>query len=205
VDVIGLCYSFRANAFMPERTYRIGPDALHWTDGSKEDRIGYADVCEVRLYRQVMWGEAALNKKIMWRLHLHCRSRCRIVLSPLHRLRFRSWEDRSTAYVAFINALLAQLHSCNPNLKVVAEPHWTIGLHRAIRRKAMPILGRILGMILDLIRGWDPERTPRAAGRLMRAIGPWLRRRHLASTPPWSIARRTSPRSPGRSSTSGRG
>jgi len=33
-------YSFRANLFTPERTYRIGPDALRWTSGAEEGRIG---------------------------------------------------------------------------------------------------------------------------------------------------------------------
>jgi KDO2-lipid IV(A) lauroyltransferase len=176
-----LCYSFRPNAFAPERRYRIGPDALHWTKGSKDGHFLYPDICEVRLYRQLMGrGEAAVNKKIMWCLHLHCRSGRRIILSPLHCAGFRSWEDRSAAYVEFVQALLTQLRSSNPALKVVAEPHWTMRMRRAIRRATMPVFGRILGLLLDLIRNRDPDRTSRAAGRMMRAVGPWLRGHRVA-------------------------
>lgn len=173
-------YSFRANALAPERTYRLGADALYRTTGRKEERIPYGDICEVRLYRQFMRGESALNKKIMWRCHLQRRTGGRVVLSPRHSLRFEGWEDRSSSYAAFINALLAQLRSCNPDLTVITQPHWTLRLRRAVRRSLMPIQGRILAMLLELIRNWDPDRTARAAGRLMRAVGPWLRGHRVA-------------------------
>jgi KDO2-lipid IV(A) lauroyltransferase len=176
-----LCYSFRPSAFAPERSYRIAPDALHWTQGGKDGRVLFRDVREVRLYRQLMGrGEAAVNKKIMWCLHLQCRSGRPIILSPLHCAGFRSWEDRSASYVAFVQALLTQLRSSNPDLNVLAEPHWTMRMRRAIRRATMPVLGRMLGLLVDLIRNRDPDRTSRAAGRLMRAVGPWLRGNRVA-------------------------
>jgi KDO2-lipid IV(A) lauroyltransferase len=176
-----LSYSFRPNAFALERSYRVGPDALHWTKGGKDGRIPFRDVREVRLYRQLMGrGEAAVNKKIMWSLHLQCRSGRPIILSPLHSAGFRRWEDRSSAYVGFVQALLTQLRSSNPDLKVVAEPHWTLRMRRAIRRVTMPVFGLILGLLLDLIRNRDPDRTSRAAGRMMRTAGPWLRGHRVA-------------------------
>jgi Kdo2-lipid IVA lauroyltransferase/acyltransferase len=173
-----LCYSFRPHAFSFERSYRIEANALHWAEDGKEHRISYSDVNEVRLYRQFMPGEAALTKKKTWRLHLHCRSRRRLVLSPLHYVGFRSWEDRSTSYVAFINALLAQLRSCNPDLKVIAQPHWTMRLRAGMKHAALPICGWVFSGIYNLVRHWNPDLTARAAGRLMRTIGPWLGRYH---------------------------
>jgi KDO2-lipid IV(A) lauroyltransferase len=176
-----LCYSFRPNAFALERQYRIGPDALHWTKGGKDRCILYRDIYEIRLYRQLMRrGEAAVNKKIMWCLHLHCRSRRRIILSPLHCAGFRSWEDRSTLYVGFVQALLAQLRNCNRDFKVVAEPHWTLRLRHAVKRITIPVFGQIFAMLLHLIRNRDPDRTARAGGRLVRALGPWLRGNRVA-------------------------
>jgi KDO2-lipid IV(A) lauroyltransferase len=174
-----LSYSFRSHAFARERTYRIGPTALYWTDGRDDGYIAFTDVDEVRLYRQSMRGGAALKKK-MWRCHLHCRSGHRIILSPAHRVRLRSWEDRSIPYIAFINALLAQLRSSNPDLKTIAERHWTMRLRDGIKRRVMPICGRILGRLHNLVRDWNPDRTAAAAGGLMRKVGPWLRHHRVA-------------------------
>jgi Kdo2-lipid IVA lauroyltransferase/acyltransferase len=176
--VTELCYSFRSHALARERTYRIGPNALHWSDGGKERNVSYSDVDEVRLYQRRVRGEAALTKKKTWCLHLHCRSTHQIILSPFHYVGFRSWEDRSTLYLAFIHLLLARLRSCNPHLKVIAEPHWTLRVRGALARRARPIYGRVLLGMYNLVRNWDPDRTARAAGRLMRTIGPWLGKYH---------------------------
>ena len=97
-----------------ERSFWLEPGALGWSQGDDEDRIFYRDVEEVRLYRLFMPGVAAIDKKVMWRLHLRCRSGERLVLSPLHYIRFRSWEDRSATYLAFANELLNRLHNANP-------------------------------------------------------------------------------------------
>src|SRR6202035_5526777 len=96
-----LSYSFRSHPFRRQRTFRIGTDALYWTDGKKERSIAYADVDEVRFSGQLMRGAAALTKRKMWCCHLNCRSARGINLSPLHCVRIGSWEDRSTPYVAF--------------------------------------------------------------------------------------------------------
>jgi hypothetical protein len=56
-------------------------------------------------------------------------------------------------------------------------------MRRAIRRATMPVLGRMLGLLVDLIRNRDPDRTSRAAGRLMRAVGPWLRGKRRTRQP----------------------
>jgi hypothetical protein len=112
------CYSFRSNAFTPERTYRIGADALYWTSGASENRVAYSDVCEVRLSRRQMRGEAIGTHRATLRCHLRCRSGPRITLSPLHYVRFRRWEDRSTPYAAFVGTLLRELRNCNPDLNL---------------------------------------------------------------------------------------
>src|SRR5204863_263588 len=104
-------YSYRPHAFSRERSFWLEPGALGWSAGDEGDRVFYRDVDEVRLYRLFMPGAAAIDKKAMWRLHLRCRSGERLTVSPLHYIRFRSWEDRSAAYVAFANQLLQQLQN----------------------------------------------------------------------------------------------
>jgi len=113
----------------------------------------------------------------MWNCHLRCCSQHRIVLSPLHSLRFGAWEDRSTSFVAFINALLLQLRSSNPALKTVAEQHWTMRLRKHLETRLFALL---LVHVCNFIRDWDPDRTASVAGRLMRAVGPWLRQHGVA-------------------------
>jgi Kdo2-lipid IVA lauroyltransferase/acyltransferase len=173
-------YSFRANAFARKRQYRLGPDALHWTDGVSHGRVGYDDVQEVRLFRKYIRGEAAINKKVMWRVHLYRRSSRVVVLSSLHYVRFGRWEDRSMFYNAFINALLAHLRKFNANLTIVAEDHWTTRSRRAFKRWATSIGGAILVRLLKGVRHWNPDRTTDAAGGLMQIAGPLLRGHRVA-------------------------
>jgi Kdo2-lipid IVA lauroyltransferase/acyltransferase len=175
-----LSYSFRSTAFGPERTYRIGPNALHWSDGVTEGCVAYSDVYEVRLSRRFAPRAAALGRKLMWRCRLHCRSRDRIVLSPLHCVRLGCWEDRSISYLAFINALLLQMRSSNPTLKAVAEQHWTVRLRKRLEDKAKRLLAPLLVHVCSFASDWNPDRTAIVVGRVMRVVGPWLRQHRVA-------------------------
>jgi Kdo2-lipid IVA lauroyltransferase/acyltransferase len=175
-----ICYSFRPNAFAPERTYRIGTDALYWTSGGNENHVAYSDVAEVRLSRRLMRGEAIGRHRAALRCHLRCRSGPPITLSPLHYVRFHRWEDRSTPYAAFVGALLRELRSTNPELKVSGEIHWTLRWRRGFRRLNLAAAGWVGGKVMRLIRTWDFDRTTRAAGRLMRAVGPRLHGHRVA-------------------------
>jgi Kdo2-lipid IVA lauroyltransferase/acyltransferase len=173
-------YAYRRRAFSRERSFWLEPDALGWSLGDEEGRIFYGDVDEARLYRLFMRGAAAIDKKVMWRLHLHCRSGERLVVSPLHYVGFRSWEDRSTTYIAFANQLLQQLHNANPNLTIIREHHWTMRLRRAARRGTSALGGVILLKLFWLVRNCEPDSTANGAARFMRAIGPWLRGHRVA-------------------------
>jgi Kdo2-lipid IVA lauroyltransferase/acyltransferase len=173
-------YSFRLNLFARERRYEISPDVLHWTAGRRaQGSIKYDEVKEVRLYRKFMRGKAALNKEIMWDAHLYTRSN-RLILSRLHYVRFGTWEDRSTDYRPFANVLLSRLRACNPNLRIVAEHHWTMRLRRDVKRRVSSIGGRILVLLFPLVCGWNPVRTADVAACLMRVVGPFLRGHRVA-------------------------
>ncbi len=172
-----------------ERSFWLEPGALGWSQGDDEDRIFYRDVDEVRLYRLFMPGIAAIDKKVMWRLHLRCRSGERLIVSPLHQVRFRSWEDRSATYIAFANELLERLHNANPQLKITREHHWTMRLRLAARHRMSAVGGTILLKLIRLVRNRDADRTANATARFMRVMGPWLRghrvaRRNLAAAFP---------------------
>ena len=166
-------YSFRANAFTPERTYCIGPEALRWKSGSTENRIPYEDVYELRFYRVLARGEAMLKGRTVTCLQLRCRSGQKVTLSPLHYVRFRNYEDRSPAYAAFTGALLARLRG-NPDLKTATEIHWRLRLRHAITRSMPPLLGRFGARLINLIRCFGIDRTVRFGSRVMRVVGPWL-------------------------------
>ena len=88
---------------------------------------------------------------------------------------FRSWEDRSAAYVAFANQLLQQLQNANPDLKIIREHHWTMRLRNRGRRQMSALGGALLLRLLRLVRRWDPDRTIELAGQVTRSMGPWLR------------------------------
>jgi hypothetical protein len=173
------CYWFRPNLFARERTYRIEPNGLQWSEDGKTGRINYQDVREVRLYRKFMRRKAATYKKIMWDAHLYCRSD-RLGLSPMHYAGFRTWEDRSAGYRPFADTLIGRLRALNPNAKVVAEHHWSMRLRRHIKRRASTMAGALLPPLLRLLRRCDLDRTAELGARLMRRTGPWTRAHRVA-------------------------
>jgi len=169
----GPSYSFRAHALAPEHTYYLGPEALQWQSGTAVSEIFYRDVREVRTYRIIARGEAALKGRTTFSMRLHCRSGRRLTLSPLHAARVWQWEDRSVAYSAFTGVLMDRLRTY-PDLDIVTATHWTLRLRHSVIRAWPSLLGRFGERLLHLVRGFGLERTSGFASRLMRVIGPWL-------------------------------
>jgi KDO2-lipid IV(A) lauroyltransferase len=178
--LISTHYSYRPGLFSREHSFWLEPHALRFSRGGKQARISYSEVDEVRLYRLFMRGAAPTDKKIMWRMQLHCRSGERVVLSPLHYVRVGSWEDRTEAYANFTIELLNRLRTADPNLRVIAEPHWTMRLRGNARRKVGAVGGAALLGVLRVARHCEPDRVADAIARLTRAIGPWLRGHRVA-------------------------
>jgi Kdo2-lipid IVA lauroyltransferase/acyltransferase len=175
----GTAYSFRRKFFARERSYEIDTEALRWNAGQARGSIKYDQVKEVRLYQKSMAGDAVLNKQTMWDIHLSTGSD-RLVLSRLHYVRLGTWEDRSNRYRPFADVLLSRLQACNPELKIAARPHWTLRLRRDLKSRVSAIGERLLILLLPLVRGFNPTRAADVAGRLMRAIGPFLRAHRVA-------------------------
>jgi KDO2-lipid IV(A) lauroyltransferase len=174
-------YSFRANAFAPERTYRIGADALHWTSHDRENRIAYSEIREVSFNRILARGDAVVKGRTIIRMRLGCRSGQWLVLSPLHYVRPFRWEDRSTDYLAFTGALLPRLRG-NPDLKITTKTHPILRLRNAVTRSLPPLLGLFAEKLLALVRCFGLDRSSRYLGALMRGIGPWLPSHRVART-----------------------
>jgi KDO2-lipid IV(A) lauroyltransferase len=175
-------YSYRPNIFSRERKFWLEPNAIGWSRGNEEGHIAFRDVAEARHCGLFMPGDAAVQKKVMWRLHVRCHSGEKLVLSPLHYLRARSWQDRSAEYWEFVNRLLSELRHGNPNLPITAERHWTMRLHRSLDRRAAALGGHILAWSYRACRNRDPDGTINAAARLMRHTGPLLRHHRVART-----------------------
>jgi Kdo2-lipid IVA lauroyltransferase/acyltransferase len=168
-----LTYSFRANAFAREITYRIGSDGLYWKSRSAENRIAYQEIGEVNFYRILARGDAVVRGRTMTCVRLDCRSGQRLTLSPLHYVRPLKWEDRSREYLSFTDALLPRVR-CNAGLKINTKIHWLLRLRHSVTRSVPPLLGLFGEKLLTLIRCFGLDRSTRFLGWLMRGVGPWF-------------------------------
>jgi KDO2-lipid IV(A) lauroyltransferase len=173
-------YSFRPRLFASNHNFFIERNAIVWSSGRRGQRIPFSDIGEVRLIRRFMRGDAALNKKAMWLMELYCRAENKLVLSPIHCVRFGVWEDRSSAYFLFVNQLLARLVNTNPKLKIITVEHWAVRLRQHVRRRAARRAGNLLSTLIRGVRHFDPDWTIDLSARAMRAIGPWLRGHRVA-------------------------
>jgi KDO2-lipid IV(A) lauroyltransferase len=152
-------YAFRENRRGPEREYRLGPDALTWTDShDRRQSIRYADLRKVRLY------------KIRRLPHLVRHRRCalygpagKVVLSSLHHAGPRTTEDRSRAFIAFVRALVIRVSKANPDAIIEID-----------RPKLNAMLGRAFVVSLAIARRFPLESSARICGRILGTIGPWL-------------------------------
>lgn len=173
-------YSYRPRMFSQEHDYWLLGEGISRLRADREDRIAFRDIVEVRLYRLLMPGKAAIQKKVMWRLHLRCRSGQRLVLSPVHYAWSGLRQDRSAQYWEFTNALLSQLRSRNPDLPIITEQHWTMRWRTSIKRRVSAVGGRLILWLFWLLHDRDLDRTINMMARLMRHIGPLLRGHRVA-------------------------
>lgn len=163
-----------------EQSFSLETNAICWSRGSEVRRVAFSDVKAAHYRGLAMRGTAAVQKKVMWRLHLRCRSGRQLVLSPLHYMGFRHWQDRSAAYWNFVNQLLAELRRIDPEFPIEAERHWTMRLQRSIRRRGAAAGGWAIAALLPVVRRREPNRTINVSAWLMRHLGPLLRHHRMA-------------------------
>ncbi len=163
-----LTYSFRINRFSPVTTYRQEPDSLYWTDGRREGRIAYAAVEKVQGYKVRYWGSSATY----WRCVLRGKDGPPLYLQAAHYIGFRSYEDRTEAYIPFVQQLEARVAAANPNAIFEGGRHWKAALYTAANWAVIGLVG--------VLRLADFDRTSRLAGWVMRRVGPRLRGHRIA-------------------------
>jgi KDO2-lipid IV(A) lauroyltransferase len=168
-------YAFRAGAFSRERTYRLTPDGLEWRSNSGQGRIDYATVREIKFYRAYMRG-AHVGRKTFWFCSIKCASGKRVVISPLHYVRYRTWEDRSQQCGSLIRPLLQELKRTDPKLEPTFERHWRMRWNRFVASLG----GSILVGLVRLIRASNREEIAEITSYVTRKIGPRFRAHRVA-------------------------
>jgi len=164
-------HSFRRNLFAPERTYRLGPDGLEWSDGGSAGAIPYRDIEAVREYKSKVRGALAAHLPRRFDYEVDCRDGSTIVLNSRHYTGFLAAEDRSASCTALAAELRNRVALANPDAKFVSEPRLSFKLGMAAQR-----LRDWIGVrLLQMMRRTDPDRTADFAAASMRRIGPWLR------------------------------
>jgi Kdo2-lipid IVA lauroyltransferase/acyltransferase len=158
-----VAYSFRPNRRNLEREYRLGAEALTWTDDRNQRRtVRYGDVHKVRLYKARRLLSFPPSFVRYWRCILYAPNE-KITLSSLHYVDARTNEDRWRAFVIFARALVSQVSKANPSAIVEIE-----------KPKLNAILGRVFVFLLRTARRFPLESSARTCSRMLRAIGPWL-------------------------------
>jgi len=156
-------YSFRPSVFARERTYRLEPEYLEWSDTWRRGRVAYHDIDKMLVFKRRFLGSSASY----WSSVLCLRSGERIQLEAAHRVRFRKIEDRTATYIPFIKELEGRIQSGNPNAPIVPGHYWL--------NRAEHFAGRLAVLLLRVLRRVDPARGSAFAGWALRLLGPWLR------------------------------
>jgi KDO2-lipid IV(A) lauroyltransferase len=143
-------------------------------------RIAFNDVSEVRLHGFVSHKNTQIPTEAMWGLNIRTNTGEELRLSPLHYLHFRTWEDRSPQYLAFVHQLLSEIRNSNPAVSIVRQQHWRRKFGKFVRRIMTRPAGYIALGFFAILRHLDPDRTINTAALLMRIIGPRLRNHRTA-------------------------
>ena len=162
-------YSYRPHVLSAKRLYRLEPDRLVWSTDRRHGHVAYSDVEQMRVFKARFLGSATTY----WNCVLLPRSGGKIRLGAADRVGLRAVEDRSDSYFPFVRELEARVAAANPQLRVVAGQTWLNRLEA--------IGGWIVVVLIRIVRRLDRERTARAAGWLLRKVGPWLRGHRTAA------------------------
>lgn len=105
----------RNSMFGAERTYRLTPEALCWTETGKSDgRLAYADARAMQLISYASPIGRALQCKVT------SAAGDRALLRSAHYLSLGAFEDRTDSYGPFVRELARRIHKTNPGATFVA-------------------------------------------------------------------------------------
>jgi hypothetical protein len=171
-----LTHSARLSLFSKERTYRLEPDALVWSEGNKSGRLPYDAVKYVHIYSV----PPAMGQKVR-RTILKSDLSPKVVIAGAHFAGLGQFEDRSDSYFAFVEELLARVTAARPDVPIRVGQSWLLYGFWV----AMLVLSAILLPLMAIIifdGGFEPRAIP--------AIGIML----VFLPVSWKIVRRGRPR-----------
>jgi KDO2-lipid IV(A) lauroyltransferase len=164
-------HALRRNLWSGERTFRLTPGGLEWSDGSATRLVGYGDIVEVREYKSKVWGALSAQLPRRFDYVLGCRDGSRIVINSVHHARFRIRENRMPSCVALMGELNARVAHANPDVKFSHDLHWSYRLDLAADR----VRYRFGLLLWKLIRHADFDRAANLIAWTLRRLGPRLR------------------------------
>jgi Kdo2-lipid IVA lauroyltransferase/acyltransferase len=163
-----LSYSFRINRWSEETEYRQDHDALCWANARGEGRVAYAAIAKVRVFKVRYLG----SRRNYWRCDLRDMGGRKIRLQAAHFTGDGRIEDRTGAYIPFIEQLRSRIAAANPAAAFDVGRHWL-----AI---ADEVIGSLAVGAQKATRFVDLDRAASAAAWLMRKIGPRLKGHRVA-------------------------
>jgi KDO2-lipid IV(A) lauroyltransferase len=187
-------YSYRPSRRAREQAFWLESDAIASSEGNRTARIPFRAISEVHLRGLGSHRNTEIPIEAMWDLTLGTSAGQKLRLSPLHYLRFRTWEDHSAQYMEFVRQLLTEIRHHNPSVSVTKQQHWRRRYGRYFRRFMAVPAGYVALGIFGILRHFDPDRIINGAARLTQLIGPRLSghrtaRRQLASAFPKKSAK----------------
>ena len=107
-------HSVRNSLADKERSFTLGPDALHWSDAESEGRMPYAEVRDMRLIAYISpIGET-------FQCTIRARTGGNAKLRSAHYRSLNNFEDRGASYAPFVRALAPRIAAAAPKAKFIA-------------------------------------------------------------------------------------
>lgn len=145
-------HSVRNSLADKERSFTLGPDALHWSDAEGEGRMPYAEVRDMRLIAYTSpIGET-------YQCTVRATTGDKVKLRSAHYVSLNNFEDRGATYAPFVRALASRIAAAAPKAKFIegSPALWVVWL----------IVGLLcLGVFVLLILSMFED---------LPAAGPWV-------------------------------
>lgn len=109
-----LSHRVRASLLTKERLYRLGPQALCWTENGAEHQIAYSDLTQMRLISYASYGG------LQGQCTLKDSAGGKVLLRSHHYESLGSFDDRSATYRPFVSELARRIAASNADARFIA-------------------------------------------------------------------------------------
>ncbi|MGH6923515.1 MAG: hypothetical protein ACRED5_07220 [Propylenella sp.] len=147
-------HTVRRSIFAKERTYRLEPDAVAWTEGKSSGRVRYADVKGIHIYSM----PPAMGQTVR-RTVLRGNFRRKLKIQATHFLGFGRTEDRAESYFRFMEQLLARITAANPQVAIHAGQGWPLYIFWLVIFLASIVI-LALGAIMFAVGAFEAKALP---------------------------------------------